>query len=96
MYHGEKVAFGTIAQLVLEHASEEEMNEVLSFMKLVGLPMTLADLGITDVKEDEIRKVAEAAVVPTQSTKNLRKDITADEVYAAIMEADKIGTAFKA
>lgn len=72
------------------------MNEVLSFMKLVGLPMTLADLGITDVKEDEIRKVAEAAVVPTQSTKNLRKDITADEVYAAIMEADKIGAAFKA
>ena len=96
MYHGEKVAFGIIAQLVLEHASEEEMNEVLSFMKLVGLPMTLADLGITDVKEEEIRKVAEAAVVPTQSTKNLRKDITADEVYAAIMEADKIGTAFKA
>lgn len=96
MYHGEKVAFGTLAQLVLEHAPEEETNQVLSFMKQVGLPMTLADLGITDVKEEEIRKVAEAAVVPTQSTKNLRKDITADEVYAAIMEADKIGAAFKA
>ena len=53
-------------------------------------------MGITDVKEEEIRKVAEAAVVPTQSTKNLRKDITTDEVYAAIMEADKIGTAYKA
>ena len=96
MYHGETVAFGTLAQLVLEHASEDEMNEVLSFMKQIGLPMTLADLGITDVKEEEIRNVAEAAVVPTQSTKNLRKDITADEVYAAIMEADKIGTAYKA
>lgn len=96
MYHGEKVAFGTLAQLVLEKASEDEMNQVLAFMKDVGLPMTLADLGITDVKEDEIRKVAEAACVPTQSTKNLRKDITADEVYAAIMEADKIGTAYKA
>lgn len=94
-YHGEKVAFGTITQLVLENAPEEEMNEVLSFIKAVGLPMTLADLGITDVKEDEIRKVAEAAVVPTQSTKNLRKDITADEVYDAIMKADEIGKAFK-
>ena len=96
MYHGEKVAFGTLTQLVLEHAPEDEKNEVLSFMKQVGLPMTLADLGIAEVKEEEIRKVAEAACVPTQSTKNLRKDITPDEVYAAIMEADQIGRAFKA
>ena len=36
------------------------------------------------------------AVVPTQSTKNLRADITADEVYAAIRKADEIGTAFLA
>lgn len=96
MYHGEKVAFGTLTQLVLENAPKEEMEEVLAFMKNVGLPMTLADLGITDIKEDEIRKVAEAACVPTQSTKNLRADIIPDEVYAAIMEADKIGKAFKA
>lgn len=95
MYHGEKVAFGLLTQLVLEHAPEEELNEVLSFMKTVGLPVCLADLGITDVKEEEIRKVAEAAVVPTQSTKNLRADITADEVYAAILEADKLGTSVK-
>ena len=32
-----------------------------------------------------------AAVVPTQSTKNLRADITAQEVYDAILEADRIG-----
>ena len=96
MYHGEKVAYGVLTQLVLEHAPEEEIKEVLTFMQSIGLPMTLADLGITDVKEEEIRKAAEAACVPTQSTKNLRKDITADEVYAAIMEADRIGTAFKA
>jgi glycerol dehydrogenase len=95
MYHGEKVAFGTLTQLVLEKAPKEEMDEVLAFMKSVGLPMTLADLGITDVKEEEIRKVAEAACVPTQSTKNLRADITPDEVYEAIMEADRIGTAYK-
>lgn len=96
MYHGEKVAFGTLTQLVLEKAPQEEFDEVLAFMKQVGLPLTLADLGITEVKEDEIRKVAEAACVKTQSTKNLRADITADEVYAAIMEADKIGTSYKA
>ena len=94
MYHGEKVAFGTIVQLVLENAPEKEMNEVLTFMKAAGLPMTLAQLGVTEIKEDELKKVAEAACVPTQSTKNLRADITPLEVADAIIKADKIGSEF--
>lgn len=94
MYHGEKVAFGTIVQLVLENAPEKEMNEVLTFMKAAGLPMTLAQLGVSKIKEDELQKVAEAACVPTQSTKNLRADITPKEVAEAIIKADKIGSEF--
>ena len=94
MYHGEKVAFGTIVQLVLENAPEDEMNEVLSFMKAAGLPMSLKDLGVTEICEEELRKTAEAACVPTQSTKNLRADITPEEVYEAILKADKIGSSF--
>ncbi|MCC8127009.1 MAG: glycerol dehydrogenase [Clostridiales bacterium] len=93
-YHGEKVAYGLLVQLVLEKAPEEEMKEVLTFMKAVGLPMTLKQLGIETVNDENIHKVAEAACVPTQSTKNLSADITADDVYAAIYEADRIGSAF--
>lgn len=89
--HGEKVAFGLLAQLILEKAPKEEWDTVLNYIKSVGLPSCLADLGITDVKEEEIRKVAEAATVPTQFTKNVRADITADEVYEAIMAADAAG-----
>ena len=95
-YHGEKVAFGLVAQLVLEGASDEEMKGVLSFMRDVDLPMTLAQLGVKERNEETLRKVAEMAVVPTQSTKNLRADITADEVYDAILRADEIGRAFLA
>ena len=40
---------------------------------------------------ETLKKVSEAAAVPTQSTKNLRADITAQEVYDAILEADRIG-----
>lgn len=94
MYHGEKVAFGVLTQLVLEKASDHEMENVLAFMKDVGLPMTLAQLGVREVAEETLRKVAEAACVPTQSTKNLRADITAEEVYEAILEADRIGRAY--
>ena len=78
---------------VYPYAAEfaQEWDEVFGFCKAVGLPTKLADLGIAEVKEEEIRKVAEAACVPTQSTKNLRADITAQEVYDAILEADRIG-----
>ena len=31
MYHGEKVAFGTLVQLVLEDAGEDEIMEVIDF-----------------------------------------------------------------
>lgn len=77
-----------LVQLILEKASKEEWDTVLQYIRSVGLPSCLADLGIQDVKEEEIRKVAEAATVPTQFTKNVRADITADEVYQAIMAAD--------
>lgn len=96
MYHGEKVAFGTLTQLVLERAPEEELEQVLSFLKDTGLPMTLAQLGVKEVVPETLKKVAEAACVPTQSTRNLRADIAAQEVYDAILEADRMGRAYLA
>lgn len=92
--HGEKVSFGLLCQLVLENAPQEEIDEVLSFMKDVDLPMTLAQLGVKEIVEETLRNVAKMAVVPTQSTKNLRDGITEDEVYDAILKADEIGRAF--
>lgn len=95
-YHGEKVAFGTLVQLVLEKADDKQMEEVLSFMKGVGLPMTLAQLGVKEINHENLHKVAEAACVPTQSTKNLSPDITPEDVYQAILKADEIGRAYLA
>ena len=41
MYHGEKVAFGTIAQLVLENVEAAELQEIIEFCIELGLPVTL-------------------------------------------------------
>lgn len=89
--HGEKVAFGLLAQLILEKTSQDEWETVLNYIKSVGLPSCLADLGINEIREKEIKAVAEAATVPTQFTKNVSPDITADDVYRAIMEVDSLG-----
>ena len=48
MYHGEKVAFGVLVQLVLENSPLEEIEEVLEFSTSVGLPVTFAELGFED------------------------------------------------
>ncbi len=91
MYHGEKVAFGTLTQLVLENAPNEELETVLDFCSAVGLPLTLADLGVTQVKEEEIRQVAELAAAPTDTIHNMPFPVDAEMVYAAIVAADAIG-----
>jgi glycerol dehydrogenase len=96
LYHGEKVAFGPLVQLILEKSPAEELGEVLAFMKSVNLPMTLAQLGIREVNLDNLKKVAAAATTPTQSTKNLSADIGAEDVYNAILEADRTGRDFLA
>ena len=80
-----------MVQLVLEGEKPEELPKVLAFLKEMELPVTLAQLGITDPTEEDLRKVAEAAVSPKQFSKNLRADITADEMVAAIRRADEIG-----
>lgn len=90
-YHGEKVAFGTLVQLMLEDAPTEEIAEVVDFCQTVGLPTTLAEIGLADVSREELRKVAEAASAPGESIHNMPFPVDADKVYAAILAADALG-----
>ena len=91
MYHGEKVAFGTLVQLVLENAPEEELEEVIDFCIEVGLPVTLAELGISEVKPDQIMEVAKLASADNDTLGNMPFEVTAEDVYAAVMGADALG-----
>lgn len=93
-YHGEKVAFGNLVQLVLENRSNEELEEVLSFCKSVGLPITLKQIGITEVSAEKIRKVAEMSCAEGETIHNTPFPVTPEMVYNAIMAADAIGTAY--
>ncbi len=94
LYHGEKVAFGTIVQLVMENASEEELYEVLEFCVSVGLPITLKEMGIKKIKKEDIMAVAKAATAPSETIFNMPFEVTTESVYAAIITADAIGRDF--
>jgi glycerol dehydrogenase len=90
-YHGEKVAFGVLAGLQLTDAPPNESDVVFSFCEEVGLPTTLADLGLGNCDKDGLKAVAEKACSPIECIHHEAGKITPEMVLNAILAADAIG-----
>jgi glycerol dehydrogenase len=86
--HGEKVAFGTLVQIVLDGTSAE-FAEAARFCHAVGLPVTLAQLGLPAATAADIDAIAQRATQPGETIHNMPRAVTAAEVAAAIREADR-------
>jgi len=95
LYHGEKVAFGAITELVLENRPMAEIEEAILFCKSVGLPYTLADLGVGDVSSEELMKVAVASCGAGETMINEPFVVTPNDVYAALLATDALGKMYK-
>ncbi len=91
--HGDKVAFCTLVQLVLEDAAE--VDEVMAFCSGVGLPVCLADLGYGAAEEEALRLAAEKSCAPGSTIHNMPFPVTPDMVYNALLAADALGRAFR-
>ena len=63
----------------------------LAFSKKVGLPTTLADIGLEGITDEELMKVAERAVVKGESIHHELVPITAEGVVASLKMADAMG-----
>ncbi|UGA57634.1 glycerol dehydrogenase [Vibrio sp. VB16] len=92
LYHGEKVAFGTLTQLVLENAAMAEITEVLDFCKSVGLPTNLKDMGVTEINRDKLMEVAEASCAEGETIHNMPFEVTPALVLAAMLTANELGS----
>ena len=90
-YHGEKVAFGVLAGLQLTDASPEESAAVFSFCEDVGLPTTLADIGLGNADREKLRLAAEKASAPEQPIHHEAGRITPEKVLQAMLAADALG-----
>lgn len=91
-YHGEKVAFGTLAQLVLENACRDEISAVIDFCRSVGLPTNLSQLGVKEITPEKLMAVATASCAPGQPLHDAAFAATPELVYSAIVVADQMGT----
>lgn len=90
-YHGEKVAFGVITGLHLNGALPEEVETVYSFCEKVGLPITLAEIGISSTNRIGLMKAAEKACAPKESIHHEAGKITPEKVLHAMIMADAFG-----
>ena len=94
--HGELVAFGVLAQCVLENRDDLFMKEMVDFYNAIGLPMTLADLGLTSNRDESLSVVAGKVCVPGSYIYNMPVPIDEEKVIQSILAADELGTAAKA
>lgn len=93
-YHGEGVAFSTCCQLVMQGASNEQLDEVYGFLRDVGLPITLEDMRMTGLTDEEYGKMAEF-VCGMRFAANHPFKFTKEGVIGAYKTADKIGQMYK-
>ena len=94
-YHGEKVAYGLLTQLVLEGKPRSVIDPVLHFSSAVGLPITLAEIGLAEVPDDVLGRVAERATAEGETIHNEPFEVRPDAVADAILAADSVGRAWQ-
>ena len=89
-FHGEKVAFGVLCQMMLENTCSELFEKVMDFMVNIGLPVALKQLDVENNPEN-VRVIAHFTAIENKLIKSEPMAINEEIVYNAIMAADAIG-----
>jgi glycerol dehydrogenase len=89
--HGEKVAFGLVVQLVVEGRPDAELADVLDFCARVGLPTTLAGVGIVDPDDRTLARIAQRALAAGETAHNEPFPLEPRMIVDAVRAADAAG-----
>ena len=92
-YHGEKVAFGVLCELMMENADDETVDEVYRFCADVGLPVTLGQLGINNVTDEMLNTIADVAMHNVIHAEPMMV-VTKETIKSAIITADSLGKSY--
>ncbi|MFT6898238.1 MAG: glycerol dehydrogenase [Paraglaciecola sp.] len=90
-YHGEKVAVGLQVMMFLTDKPSATIDLVFDFCQSVGLPICLADIGLQNVSDDDLLKVAQRACVEGETIHNEPVEVTPRRVLHAMKVADAEG-----
>ncbi|SFR04278.1 iron-containing alcohol dehydrogenase family protein [Desulfoscipio geothermicus] len=89
VYHGETVAFGILGQLMLEDRPMDA-EELAAGLIPMGLPVTLAQLGVHNPSPEDLQHVGKGSV-EAEDMRNMPFTVTPEMVVEAILAADRVG-----
>jgi len=95
-WHGEKVAIGVQGLVFLADKKPAMIDTVYDFCLSVGLPVTLAEIGLEGVTDEELMVAATAACAPGETIHNEPAEVSPKRVVAALKLADAEGRRRKA
>ncbi|WP_084445131.1 glycerol dehydrogenase [Sphingomonas sp. TDK1] len=81
--HGEHVAYGVLVQLVVERRPNATLVEMAAFLTRIGLPISLADLGVRAVTPELIETTA-AVILSSPHVRATDRHLTQGDIAAAI------------
>ena len=87
--HGELVAIGTLAQLLME-SRPDEAARVAEFFATVGLPIHLGQISLESTDERALDTIIEGTLA-SPFIGNMPQPLTTETVRAAILDANKLG-----
>ncbi len=89
--HGEKVAYGILVQLRLQEILQGDLlaatarAQLLDFYTAIGLPKTLADLGLSEITLAQLHHAATLACQPDSDLHRLPFPVVPDQLVAAMV-----------
>lgn len=89
--HGEKVAYGILVQLRLEEMAQQSSlaytarQQLIQFYEATGLPKTLADMGMGDVRVSDLQRAAEISCQPQSDIHHLPFTVTPAALMGALV-----------
>jgi glycerol dehydrogenase-like iron-containing ADH family enzyme len=89
--HGEKVAYGILVQLRLQEMLQADRlaavarQQLLEFYSAVGLPKTLADLGLGEITLSQLHHAADLACKPDSDLHRLPFSVIPEQLIAAMV-----------
>ena len=92
--HGEEVAFGTLVQLVAENRSDEFLSDIMKFYRQIGLPCTLAELGIKEITPELLDRIAGPSAAEGSHIYKMSAPMSEDILRDALVITDQLGRAF--
>jgi glycerol dehydrogenase len=88
--HGLHVGWGLLVQLVVLGRSSAEISELIGFYREIGLPVSLAELGLVDPTPEELQDIV-ARSLSAPHTVNLPFAVDAAMLSSAIAVVERAG-----